>query len=88
MNDTDVIGELLKNAVRCFTVRRGRFYPDKNFGSKISLAQTNAEILAFARQSVAEVDGVFVKSASKNNYGVTFEVTVNGEERTVTANFD
>lgn len=88
MNNNDVIEEALKNAVRCFTVRRGEFYADKNFGSKIRIEQTEAEILAFARQSVAEVDGVFVKSASKNNDGVTFEVTVNGEERTVTADFD
>lgn len=88
MNNNDVIEEALKNAVRCFTVRRGEFYADKNFGSKIRIEQTEAEILAFARQSVAEVDGVFVKSALKNNDGVTFEVTVNGEERTVTADFD
>lgn len=88
MNNNDVIEEALKNAVRCFTVRRGEFYADKNFGSKIRIEQTEAEILAFARQSVAKVDGVFVKSASKNNDGVTFEVTVNGEERTVTADFD
>ena len=88
MNNNVVIEEALKNAVRCFAVRRGEFYADKNFGSQIRIEQTEAEMLAYARQSVAELDGVFVKSASKNNDGVTFEVTVNGEERTVTADFD
>lgn len=88
MNDFDTIDEILKNAVRCLTVRRGRFYADKNFGSKILACQSNAEILAYARQSVEKLDGVFVKSAVKNNNSVTFVLTVNGEERSVIADFD
>lgn len=86
MNDT--IEETLKNAVRCLTVKRGRFYPDKNFGSKIKISQNNAEILAYARQSVDGLDGVFVKSAVKNNNSVTFILTVDGKERSVIADFD
>ena len=88
MNNFDVIEEILKNAVRCLTVKRGRVYADKNFGSKIQASQSNAEILAFARQSVDKLDGVFVKSAVKNKNSVTFVLTVNGEERSVTADFD
>lgn len=88
MNNYDFIDETLKNAVRCLTVKRGRFYADKNFGSKISASQNNAEILAYARQSVDGLDGVFVKSAVKNNSSVTFVLTVNGEERSVIADFD
>ena len=38
MNDNDVIDDILKNAVRCFAVKRGEFYADKNFGSKINTA--------------------------------------------------
>ena len=64
------------------------FYADKNFGSKIRASQSNAEILAYARQSVDELDGVFVKSAVKNKNSVTFVLTVNGEERSVIADFD
>ena len=64
------------------------FYADKNFGSKIRASQSNAEILAYARQSVDKLDGVFVKSAVKNKNSVTFVLTVNGEERSVTADFD
>lgn len=88
MNNFDVIEEILKNAVRCLMVKRGRFYADKNFGSKIRANQSNAEILAYARQSVDKLDGVFVKSAVKNKNSVTFVLTVNGEERSVTADFD
>ncbi len=88
MNNFDVIEEILKNAVKCLTVKRGRFYADKNFGSKIRASQSNAEILAYARQSVDKLDGVFVKSAVKNKNSVTFVLTVNGEERSVTADFD
>ena len=64
------------------------FDADKNFGSKIRASQSNAEILAYARQSVDELDGVFVKSAVKNKNSVTFVLTVNGEERSVIADFD
>lgn len=88
MNNFDVIEEILKNSVRCLTVKRGRFYADKNFGSKIRAIQSNAEILAYARQSLDELDGVFVKSAVKNKNSVTFVLMVNGEERSVTADFD
>lgn len=88
MNNFDVIEEILKNAVRCLTVKRGGFYADKNFGSKIRASQSNAEILAYARQSIDKLDGVFVKSAVKNKNSVTFVLTVNGEERSVTADFD
>ncbi len=88
MNNYNVVDEILKNAVRCLTVKRGKFYADKNFGSKISANQSNAEILAYARQSVDGLDGVFVKSAVKNNNSVTFILTVNGEERSVIADFD
>ena len=41
-----------------------------------------------ARQSVAGLDGVFVKSVAKNKFDVSFVVTVNGKIRTVTVNFD
>lgn len=88
MNDFNIIDEILKNAVRCLTVKRGSFYADKNFGSKIRASQSNAEILAYARQSVDWLDGVFVKSAVKNKNFVTFVLTVNGEERSVIADFD
>ena len=88
MNDDDVIDDILKNAVRCFAVKRGEFYADKNFGSKINMEQSCAEILAYARQSVAGLDGVFVKSVAKNEFDVSFVVTVNGKIRTVTVNFD
>ncbi len=88
MNNYNVVDEILKNAVRCLTVKRGKFYADKNFGSKISASQSNAEILAYARHSVDGLDGVFVKSAVKNNNSVTFILTVNGEERSVIADFD
>lgn len=81
------VDEMLKNAVRCFSVKRGGFYADKNFGSKISESRNTAEILAYARQSVENLDGVFVKSAEKKNGSVTFVLSVNGEERSVTVNF-
>lgn len=88
MNNNDVIEEALKNALRCFTVRRGEFYADKNFGSKIRIEQTEAEILAYARQSVAELDGVFVKSVEKGDGSVTFLIKINENVKAVTVKFD
>ena len=89
MNDElDFTVQLLEDAVRCFAVKRGEFYADKNFGSRIRQSRSMAEALAYARQSVAGLDGVFVKSAKAvSDSAITFDVLINTEERQVTVDF-
>ena len=46
MNDElDFTVQLLEDAVRCFAVKRGEFYADKNFGSRIRQSRSVAEAL-------------------------------------------
>ncbi|MBQ7202855.1 MAG: hypothetical protein IJS03_02425 [Eubacterium sp.] len=66
LEQIDYINELLQNAFVLLKAKRGRFYPNKDFGSLIySLDTGNPEkyIEAFAQQALDKLDGVFVKSA-------------------------
>lgn len=86
--DYDYIAMLLNNSVLALGTRQGSFYPDKNFGSRISLSQKEPEILAYARQAVYGIDGVNIKSVSKNDRGITFYLILNNEERQVDVCYD
>lgn len=79
----------MQNAVLMIRGKRNAFYPDKNFGSDIKNHLDNErEVLAYARQAVADLDGVCVKSASINMDGITFCLLVNDEERSVVVSND
>lgn len=82
----DFINAVLKDCVTALGCPRGEFYPDKDFGSHIKRVKSTAdsgELLAFARQALAEFDGVYVKSAVPNENGADFAVMINDEERRV-----
>lgn len=62
---------------------RGKYYPNKNFGSHIpemKIQAPNDLVLAYARQAVSEIDGVFIKSVEIDNGQAVFDVLVNNEE--------
>ena len=85
------IEELLQNAFVALNVRRGRFYPDKNFGSKIrGLTETPLEEYAFAYacQALDGLDGVFVKSAEISEGAATLNLILNGTERQVSIDLE
>lgn len=82
----DYIEELLQNAVLAMKCSRGSFYPDKNYGSLLKnsiKAPAEQYVLAFARQAVECLDGVYVKSAQMNNNIAVLTVLLNNEERQV-----
>ena len=81
----EYIDELLQNAGLVLNAERGRFYPNKNFGSRIKEAAGRpAEYaLAYARQALDGIDGVFVCSASQSGNSVVLKLMINGEEREV-----
>ena len=83
-------GEVLENALRsgvlALRYQRGRFYPDKDFGSllyTVQSADSTALLLAYARQAVKELDGVFVKSVHTADGAAVFDITINNENRQV-----
>mgnify|MGYP000466231661 CR=1 FL=1 len=72
----DIIN-LCRSAVYC---EKGRFYPDKNFGSRIHEAKDNERLmLSFIRMALSKLDGVYVK----NDNLITVDVLINNEERQV-----
>lgn len=84
----EYIEQLLQNAVLMIGAQRGKFYPDKNFGSQITSCVNEASALGYARQSLADLDGVFVKSAKINDGKITFSLIINDEERSVVISND
>lgn len=82
------IEQLLADSLLALKTKRGKFYPDKNFGSRIDNTLSNEEILAYARQAVSALDGVCIKSAEKMNNKVFFALVLNEEERQVMLSYD
>lgn len=84
----DRLEQCMKTALQ---TQRGRFYPDKNFGSHIRSAvrSENAErVLAYARQTAECFDGVYVKEAVLENKKATVILIINGDERSVSIDFE
>jgi len=82
----DYIEEVLQNVWLAMCCERGRFYPDKDYGSHLKeslLFPKEQYILAFARQSAEDLDGVYIKSVDINEGSAVFTVLVNDDERRV-----
>lgn len=88
-NTTDEIEKLLSDCLCALYCPRKRFYPKKDYGSQIRCFQDLSEkyLLAYARQGLSDFDGVYVKSVNKEQSGITFNLLINDEERTVTMSY-
>lgn len=81
LKETEYFDELLQNIAVVLTAERERFYPDKDFGAHIF---GNADYaLAFARQALYGLNGVYIKSAEETENGFDFTVVINNAERQV-----
>lgn len=83
--------ELLQNAIAAIKAHRGKFYPNKNFGSMLYSAKrgiNSSFAEALARQALDEIDGVFVEKAETDNDYITIYLAVNDEKRTVSIPFE
>lgn len=83
--DADDVVNCCRMAIIC---PRGRFYPDKNYGSSIIKGSNLGEYLAAARQAVSEIDGVFIKNAEFDGETVNYEIMVNNDERSMKIAFE
>lgn len=80
LEQVDYIDEVVQNARILLYTQRGRFYPNKNFGSYLgsALPQPSDEYaLAYARMALEGLDGVFVDSARVQNGIIYVDMTVN-----------
>lgn len=85
LQTVEYIDEVIQNVVLALFTKRGRFYPDKDYGSYIRFSDKipEAYLLAYARQAVDSIDGVYIKSAEICGKTVKFKVWIHDEERTV-----
>lgn len=88
MTDKSIcIDNILVNCITAMKCPRGKYYPDKNFGSHIlecSKNTENQELLAYARQAVSDIDGVYVKSVQTSGEQAVFTLLINDRQRQVT----
>lgn len=82
----DFIDEIVQSVILILTAHRGKFYPDKNFGSLLSditCAPQDEYALCCARQALDGIDGVFIKKAHTAQDKYIFDLIINNEERQV-----
>ena len=87
----EYIEALLQKAILLIKAQRGRFYPDKNFGSRlneISREPFEEYAAAYIRQALYGLDGVYVKNVTKAAESLTVELMINDEEKEVILPFD
>lgn len=86
----EYIDEVVQAASMALKTQRGRFYPNKNFGSYIKTAinKDNNAALVYARQATEHIDGVYVKNAEVKNNGLFADLIINDVERSVRIDFE
>lgn len=87
MTDKSIcIENIVESCVTAMKCPRGKYYPDKNFGSHILEHADNGEeqLLAYARQAVSQIDAVYVKSVEMKGNDAIFTLLINDRQRQVT----
>ncbi|WP_177916825.1 hypothetical protein [uncultured Eubacterium sp.] len=88
ISSIDYTDGLVRAAALALIIPRGKFYPDKNFGSNVKYTEPIALTLARARQAVEHLDGVYVKSVERRDDGLlVFNLSVNDIQRQVEAKY-
>ncbi len=82
--------QCLLNARQILATARGSFYPDKNFGSQLSLLTKpmTGYALAYAAQALAQSDGYEIKQAEAQRTSLVLSVCINDEEGMVIYRID
>ncbi|MBE6816906.1 MAG: hypothetical protein E7520_04295 [Ruminococcaceae bacterium] len=90
LTQCDYTDELLQNAAILLSAHRGKFYPDKNFGSRIYKATQPLEesIAAYAVEALGTLDGVYVKSVSIDGSAAYIRLMINNTEKGVLLNLE
>lgn len=89
LKSIDYIDALLQSVRTVINCQRGKFYPNKNFGSHIIERTSdckNDRLLDYARQAVSDIDGVFISEICMKNKTAEILVIINNEERIVSVN--
>lgn len=87
----EYIEELLQGVLLASTAPRGRFYPDKNYGSRLSEIEREPYeeyARAYISQAVDSIDGVFVKKVIKADGILKVQLLINDSEEEVILNIE
>lgn len=77
---------ILQDIARAVYTKKGSFYPEALYGSKLRVdgeRQGAAYAVSFAREALADMDGVYVESAQETDSGYDFTIYINNEKRQV-----
>lgn len=90
MTDKNIsINSIMQDCVTAIICPRGKYYPNKNYGSHIFECNGSTpcqELLAYARQAVSDISGVYVKGVSVDKDAAVFTLLINNEQRQVSIN--
>lgn len=87
MENNDELEQILISCLCALGCQRESFYPDKNYGSYLSLIKNKTDLhsaLSYARQALADIDGVYVKSVRTADNNYIFDILINDIKRQVT----
>lgn len=87
---TEDMEQVIQEVLMHLTIRRGKFYPNKDYGTALesSMLPFDKYALACARQALDEFDGVCVKRAVSDGRTVVYDIMINNEERQVSVNYE
>ena len=88
--EIDPLMQCLIGTRRLLMLPRGRFYPYKDFGSRLHevAAPINTYALAYAQQALAETDGIHVIQAEQQGKIIQFTLLINNTEGKVNYRID
>lgn len=90
LEQCDYIDEVLQNAALLLRAHRGKFYPNKDFGSMIAESPERATeyITAYASQALDLLDGVYVKSVDIVRNSANIHLIINDTNKGVIINLE
>lgn len=91
LDSVEYIDEIVQNARILLYTHRGRFYPNKDFGSLLrnDLPSPSDEYaLCYARMALEGLDGVFVDSARVDDNTMYVDLSINKRKVQVIQRFD
>lgn len=75
--------QIIRDCIAAISCPAGKFYPDKNYGSRLIADYEINHLLSAARLAVSEMDGVYIKNGKIDDNTLLLSVLINNEERTV-----
>lgn len=81
--------QIINDFISALSCPSGEFYPDKNYGSRLSKEKDINNLLSAARLAAARLNGIYIKNGKTDGSSLVLYVLINyNEERTVTIDLD